>query len=266
MSLILWLYCRTGQPTAGCAIPSLMVSYLYLIYAFARKNPATAWFELSLLAALNGFALRTRLSCDALAGALALRNATLEKLAAIDELTALYCRRQIFDLGHREFSRCSRGGEPLCVLLLDVDRFKDINDRLGHAGGDRTLQNLGEILRDSLRTQDLVGRYGADVFLALLPDTGLAGAELTADRLRRAINSRPIIHDSRKITLTVSMGIAVLDSQIEDFQGLVHRADVALYEAKRRGGDQFRSWFSLDDHRSARDRRLGNLRASSELP
>ena len=249
VSLILWLHCRVGQRTVSCVIMSLMVSYLYLIYAFVWRDLASAWLELSLLAALNGIALRSRLSHEALAGALSLRNAALEKLATIDELTAMYCRRHICELGRKEFSRSCRSGEPLGVLLLDVDQFKEINDGYGHAAGDKTLVDISAIMRNNLRSQDLLGRYGGDEFLVLLPNTGPSGAEMTADRLRRAICSHLVVHGSRRIALTISMGISIFDLQAEDFQNLVDRADVALYDAKSQGGNRFHFWSDLDDRR-----------------
>ena len=228
---------------------SLMVSYLYLIYAFVRRDPASAWLELSLLAALNGLALRSRLSHEALVGALSLHNAALQKLATIDELTEMYCRRHICELGRKEFSRTSRSGNPLGVMLLDIDHFKEINDRYGHAAGDRALVDISAIMRNNLRSQDLLGRYGGDEFLVLLPDTGTSGAVMMADRLRRAIRSHVIVLGSCKIGLTVSMGMSILESRAVDFQSLVHRADIALYDAKSRGGDQFRLWSDRESSR-----------------
>lgn len=251
VSLVLWIYCRVGQRTVGCFILSLIVSYLYLVYAFASRDMASFWRELSLLAALNVIVLGTRLSHEAIARTLFQHNAALEKLATQDELTAVYCRRHICELGRKEFNRSRRSGEPFGVMLIDVDHLKVINDRYGHAAGDKALVDLATAMHDSLRSEDHLGRYGGDEFLVVLPNTGPSGAEQTAGRLRCAIHSRPLIHRNVHVSLSVSIGLAILDRETESFHSLVDRADIALYDAKTHGRDQVRAWSDVSGRRSS---------------
>ena len=247
--LTLWFYSRAGQRTVGSVFLSLVVSYLYLVYAFANGTLASGLLALSLLAVLNVIALRTKLSHEDNVGVLVQRIAALEKLATHDELTAVYCRRHICELGRREFNRSRRSGRRFGAMLVGVDRLPEINDRYGYAVGDKALVTLAATMQACLRSQDLPGRYAGDEFLVLLPDTGPAGAISAADRLRRAIKFRPVIDGDVQMLLSVSIGIAGLDGQSGDLQCVVDRAEFALHDARTRGRDQVRSWPGLEGRR-----------------
>ncbi len=172
---------------------------------------------------------------------LALRNRELEKaldhindLARHDSLTGLFNRRALEELGEREVKRQQRCGEPLSVMLMDVDRFKSINDRHGHTVGDEALQGLAAILRQNLRETDLVGRWGGEEFLCILPGTNLADAERSARRIRSALETVPVLTSSESVRLTLTTGIAAVSGRLDV---AIQRADQAMYRGKREGRD-----------------------------
>jgi diguanylate cyclase (GGDEF)-like protein len=159
----------------------------------------------------------------------------LRNQARIDTLTRTYNRRALEELSLREMARASRHDLPVSVIMADIDRFKRINDTLGHQAGDMVLAKLANILTDNLRTQDLVARYGGEEFLLLLPDTTLEQAMQTAEKLRATV-SETLLDPDKDIKATISLGVAQLRKG-EGWQSLVSRADKALYQAKRKGRD-----------------------------
>lgn len=136
-----------------------------------------------------------------------------------------------------EIERCERSGRTLCVLVIDVDQFKDVNDRFGHATGDRLLARVFEVARDALRRSDVLARFGGDEFVALLSDTDVDTARQVAERLRALIAE---IRSGDGLTVTVSIGLSEFASG-DDFAALFERADRALYEAKRAGRNAVRA-------------------------
>ena len=158
--------------------------------------------------------------------------------AAHDSLTGLPNRRAATQRLEAERKRAMRLGEPLSVLMLDLDRFKQVNDRWGHASGDRVLVAVAEVLRDELRGIDSPSRHGGEEFLAILPNTDAAQAMITAERIRKRIAGLRIDVPAPKatavISTTISIGVAML-AQDEMVAGLVARADAALYAAKNAG-------------------------------
>jgi diguanylate cyclase (GGDEF)-like protein len=161
------------------------------------------------------------------------------RLASTDELTGLLSRRRLLELGHREVIHARRHGRTLGVLLLDVDRFKLVNDQYGHAAGDAVLRAVAERCRAELRASDLLGRYGGDELCAILPELEEAGARETAERLRAAVASLAVPHDGVTIRPTVSIGAVAspVDEETTPDE-LMRRADEALYEAKHAGRDR----------------------------
>ena len=163
-------------------------------------------------------------------------------MALLDELTGLATRRHFRERLRQEIPRGRRQGTPLCVLMLDLDHFKRINDGWGHAVGDRTLARFGSVLKESLRRSDLPARLGGDEFGALLPDTGPEDAVLLAERIRESLGDDPIFAaDGSEIRLTCSIGVAALDADHDDDESVLARADAALYEAKHAGRDSVAS-------------------------
>jgi diguanylate cyclase (GGDEF)-like protein len=131
--------------------------------------------------------------------------------------------------------RSRRLGEAFSVLMLDADHFKEINDREGHAAGDRALQHLGTLLAAHMRDIDRVGRYGGEEFIVLLPGTGRHDALVTAERLREKVQSLPPRWQERALALTVSIGVSEWRGDEDDVASLMARADAALYRAKEAG-------------------------------
>jgi diguanylate cyclase (GGDEF)-like protein len=161
--------------------------------------------------------------------------AELERIAHHDMLTGLYNRRFLSDLAQRERARAIRSGSTFGVLLLDVDHFKDINDRYGHAVGDAVLIGLGQRLRVLLRSADLLGRWGGEEFAVLAVDVDAAGATRTADRLCHGVAAEPFATEAGPVTVTLSCGVTVFRGAPDDLNHLMRMADKALYAAKASG-------------------------------
>jgi diguanylate cyclase (GGDEF)-like protein len=157
--------------------------------------------------------------------------------AVTDPLTRLYNRRYLLDRLHEEQSRAQRNSHPLAVLMLDIDRFKEVNDRHGHDAGDRVLIELASLLRRTMRAEDLVARYGGEEFCLLVPEVGPADGFRLAERLRRIVAEHAISSDIAVPRVTVSVGIAFLAQSDTDTE-VVTRADLAMYRAKSSGGDR----------------------------
>jgi diguanylate cyclase (GGDEF)-like protein len=154
--------------------------------------------------------------------------------ATTDPLTGLANRSQFHLRAVTELNRARRRGEPVAVVLADVDHFKRINDEFGHEAGDRVLVRLAALLRDCLREVDVLARWGGEEFLALLPASDSGSAADVAERLRQAVAAVRIDLGGRTVQLTMSFGIAqVLDHH--DLQQATARADQALYDSKRAG-------------------------------
>jgi diguanylate cyclase (GGDEF)-like protein len=158
--------------------------------------------------------------------------------AAHDALTGLANRRAALDRLTSEVARARRSGNPLSVLMLDLDRFKSVNDTWGHAVGDMVLVETAGILRSELRGEDLGVRFGGEEFLAILSGTDVEAARHVAERIRRrTAESRVCANDNDVIHITISIGVAMFDGR-EDAASLIARADAALYRAKERGRDR----------------------------
>ena len=159
----------------------------------------------------------------------------LESLIVEDSLTGLANRRYILAQLAGMVSGARRHERPLAVAIVDVDYFKSVNDRFGHAAGDRALASVAAALRRRLRAEDQLGRLGGEEFLALLADTDAAAVATAVEKLRAEVAASPIECGDRELTLTVSIGWAAWEG--EPAEELLRRADDALYEAKARGRD-----------------------------
>jgi diguanylate cyclase (GGDEF)-like protein len=163
-------------------------------------------------------------------------HAGLMALAYTDELTGLPNRRYLADKLNSAIKNAHFRIEPLSILLLDIDKFKQINDRFGHHAGDRVLIEFAKVLRAGSRSSDVIGRWGGEEFLYILPG-GLASAEVQAERVRAAVAAFPFGAPEFDLRLTVSIGATEL--QVIDSAGdLVERADRLLYQAKGQGRDR----------------------------
>ncbi len=160
----------------------------------------------------------------------------LETLATTDPLTGLYNRRQIITRFEEECERIQRGGTGLSCIMLDVDHFKQVNDTYGHQQGDEVLKMIARQTRASLRAYDVVGRYGGEEFIALLPETDLDTARTVAERIRLAIQATVVLRAAagQPHPTTVSMGLTLWRAG-DTVDALIQRADEALYRAKANG-------------------------------
>jgi diguanylate cyclase (GGDEF)-like protein len=160
------------------------------------------------------------------------------KHSVLDSLTRLYNHGHFWDRLAGEVSRAVRYRRPLSLAVLDVDRFKDVNDTHGHLSGDTLLRGLAAILKSRRRKSDILARYGGDEFAIILPETNIVGAHLLAERMRRAVEGRGFETESRVLlTITLSAGCATLENGMTA-RDLVGQADRALYQAKRAGSNQ----------------------------
>jgi diguanylate cyclase (GGDEF)-like protein len=159
------------------------------------------------------------------------RSQELRQFAVIDELTGALNRRGIMEILEIEWKRSRRTGTPLSALMIDIDRFKAVNDRFGHAAGDALLVHVTRALATAVRAHDRVGRIGGDEFLVLLPETRRTEAELLAARLRVAAGDRFSFPGGASVRLRLSVGAASLEPG-NDADALVSRADAAMYRDK----------------------------------
>ena len=171
--------------------------------------------------------------------AIAVENARLfekvQNMAMTDDLTGLYNRRGLFEIGNLEFARAVRIKRPFSVIMVDIDHFKRVNDKHGHPIGDQVLHDLAIQLRSATREIDIVGRYGGEEFIFLLSDLDKKGAREMADRLRILVENTSHKTDAGDIRLTISLGVAQREKNTPNLEALLAQADQALYEAKRKG-------------------------------
>lgn len=158
-----------------------------------------------------------------------------EESAFTDDLTGLPNRRHLLKSLTHEWAKSARKNRPLTLLMIDLDRFKDINDRYGHEVGDSVLCAAANRMTALLRADDFAGRFGGEEFLAILPDTTAHGALQLAERIRHGISGKPFEVGQHNLPVTVSIGLASKLSGMADLNELIHSADMALYEAKNAG-------------------------------
>ena len=169
----------------------------------------------------------------------------LRELATKDGLTGLWNRRTIFELLDREILRASRENFEICVLMVDLDHFKLINDRYGHLAGDGVLEEVARRVTALARPYDLVGRYGGEELLIVLPDCNLSDGMKRAEEFRSVIASRPIDVEPHSIPVSCSFGVAV-GAGLAPAEALIAEADMALYQAKRSGKNCVHALFGQD--------------------
>jgi diguanylate cyclase (GGDEF)-like protein/PAS domain S-box-containing protein len=183
--------------------------------------------------------------------------ARAERLALFDGLTGLPNRHLLADRASQAIDIARRNDEPLAVLFLDLDHFKNVNDSLGHRVGDSLLTQLAARLRGAVREQDTVARMGGDEFVLVLPLTDIAGAAHLATKLM-ALASAPFQVDQQELTVTPSMGIGMFPTDGDDFDTLCKCADAAMYRAKKDGRNAYRFFTSEMQAQSARALQLEN--------
>jgi diguanylate cyclase (GGDEF)-like protein len=240
---------RTGQPLrttkAEGALP-IRVATGFLVHSLLyipllSKGRTLGVLGVDNIASQRGFSGTEEAQLASLAdyATVAIENAhlynQLQQQAITDELTGLYNRRGLFELGRREVERSLRFNRQLPALMIDIDHFKQVNDTYGHAVGDQVLRVMAERFRRNVREIDIVGRYGGEEFVILLLENDLASAEQVADRLRQLISNIPFQTTKGSIRITVSMGLTAVSAEVGDLAALLQRADQALYLAKNSG-------------------------------
>lgn len=178
------------------------------------------------------------LRLQAMSKALRDSNEELQRLATTDPLTGIANRRHFLSQANIEISRSLRGGHEMALVMIDLDRFKQINDTYGHDVGDKALIATVETLQKSLRDSDVLGRFGGEEFAMYLPETGEEGAVLLANRLREKIAECVVPTPQGDLSFTCSMGIHVVQSGTETVDEALIKADSAMYSAKSNGRNQ----------------------------
>jgi diguanylate cyclase (GGDEF)-like protein len=159
----------------------------------------------------------------------------IENITIYDPLTDLLNRRYLLEKFQHEIHRAMRLKTPLSIILGDIDDFKSINDQYGHECGDKTLHHICKILRENLRAQDVIGRWGGDEILIILPDTPLEHAQYLANKLRQIVEIEAISHNHQKIKSSMSFGVANHTLKDSTPNNCIRQADSNLYRAKKSG-------------------------------
>jgi diguanylate cyclase len=185
--------------------------------------------------------------------ALSALNRSLRIQSTTDPLTGLFNRREFLNRVRTEWGRYRRYGRPLSLIMLDIDRFKLINDTHGHECGDRVLRQLGQLISRNKRAQDLCCRYGGEEFVVLLTETTLEAAFHVAEGLRRLIARQDFQYEGQAIPVRVSLGVSgAAEQQPADVEAFINMADKAMYRAKREGRDRTVVLDAADESRIAR--------------
>lgn len=159
----------------------------------------------------------------------------VQKLAIMDPLTEVLNRRAFFDSVNRELTRAQRYHSPFSIIMVDIDRFKHINDTYGHPAGDAVLKEVVRLIRQNLREIDTLARYGGDEFVILLPETGLVGGQKVADRIMKCSDEETYLYKDFEIPMAFSAGVGEFQFEIDhDIDDVISRADKELYLAKAR--------------------------------
>jgi len=158
------------------------------------------------------------------------------RLTIIDGLTEVHNKRYLMEFLDRELARSSRHSRPLSLIMLDIDRFKSINDEFGHLGGDFTLRELANRMKGNIRKEELLARYGGEEFACVLPETTLEGALVVADRILKVIEKAPFTFEGKTFNVTISGGVVTTQGEpdITPIE-LIRRSDAMLYRAKNEG-------------------------------
>lgn len=197
----------------------------------------TVAFVMALLASLmawRGYRIKSRLEAEVAGRNRELEEAlaTISQLARQDPLTGLLNRRAFLDLADHEQTRARRSGAPLAVAMADIDNFKPINDEHGHAVGDQILKEVAARLREHVREEDVICRWGGEEFLCLLPETDLEAGRRVVDRMRRDLTGKPVETGAGTFSIKLTIGMAPVE---ENLDSAIEAADRAMYEGKRAG-------------------------------
>ena len=216
---------------SGLSVP--MLSRGKVIGAMLAHAKTSCHFNQEAIPILSLIANQTAITVDKIR----LHNET-EQFAFTDELTGLYNRRHFIKMAEGEVDRAIRYKHSLAYIMFDLDRFKQVNDTYGHPAGDQVLKTVASLVRQELRDIDLLGRYGGEEFVILLPETNLRGAREVAERLRKQVARTQITIAQGKISITISLGVSIVSPECNSLTQLIEASDKALYAAKEGGRNQ----------------------------
>jgi diguanylate cyclase (GGDEF)-like protein len=214
---------------AGVAMADLWLGLVIATVAPLLVATPAIWLTLQLVGHLTGIRSRLQLEIERRSRA----EARLRRLVTEDDLTGLRNRREFVSRARVALALGRRYRQSVAILLIDLDRFKEVNDRFGHQAGDRVLVRVARVLRHELRESDTAARIGGDELVALLPQTGIAAAALVGERIRRAVADDPA-----EPPVTVTIGCAAASGPRSQLGRLLRAADQALYAAKAAGRNQ----------------------------
>lgn len=249
--LVLFLFINHKQPLLDICIEASLIFavYLWLLlntndvnYQDQIDRAVIDWFQFMNIAinfaaiGLLGYALRTS-SMRA--------EAEMEQLAITDSLTGLYNRRKMYEMIRFEQTRLRRSGKSFVLVITDIDLFKMINDRYGHDAGDSVLKEVSDLMKATLRKQDLLCRWGGEEFTLLLPETDINGASRVIEVLREVIEAHSFEYHSKQIKVTMTFGMALFDGA-QSIEMVLKQADLLLYKGKENGRNCVVSSLELD--------------------
>jgi diguanylate cyclase (GGDEF)-like protein len=188
------------------------------------------------------------------------------RLATVDPLTGLRTRAFLFNALERELARSQRTGRGFCLLMIDMDDLKGVNDRLGHLSGDRALRLVGDVIRDGIRRIDTGARFGGDEFVVLLPETDPTGGWVLAEKVRQGVSQAGLQVDGARIATSVSVGLVTYPADGESVGALLEHADEAMYRSKRGGRDRITGVPVMDAAATAERRAAGGPTGGSGNP
>ena len=230
---------------ARCALAMLgAAAACALVFGFEVRLDTSSTEMLGSLPLLIAYPVAVGFTTYGLARRVREQNRMLRALSRTDGLSRLLNRNAWEELVSAEFQRCRRSGRVATLLMLDIDHFKRINDEHGHLCGDEVIRNVAALLRDSLREQDVPGRYGGEEFGVILPETDAEGGYVIAERIRTRID-RALLHAAAGVRGTVSVGIAELGPGEAGYTDWIAHADRALYAAKAAGRNRSERYSSL---------------------
>ena len=156
-------------------------------------------------------------------------------LSTTDGLTQVHNKRYLLENLDREISRVHRYKRDLSLIILDIDHFKRVNDIFGHLAGDHVLRHMSQVIRNNIRREDMMARFGGEEFVVILPEVNAAGAQTCAEKIRKLVEETEFTYEGARLPVTVSIGVARVTDEVADSMALIRQADAKLYEAKRTG-------------------------------